>query len=527
MLSGIDYIKSNLKTLLRKDIEEELSYLSNLLKSLLDRIGSIERINGNTIKKGIKDLCKTLEEDKDNQSGSSALTNFKESQNLLNKNFAPLLMSIFLSVSGVTMILPIISVYLDSLGNRGMILGTILATYYLTQMIFNFIVGKISDHYGKKMIISLGFFIYILVGLGFVISPSPSFFIFVRLFQGIASCMVLPVASAYIGLISPYKREGKYLGYFNTSHLFADSIGPLLGGILADFFNNHTVFLAMSLFNLLALMIIIRWASEINPSNYSLRRNNFSLSFKNGKLIPVLIIAFFLSLSDVVYTYFLPLLLKKINISLSQIGLLLGIECFVAALLSSFAGRLIDKYSKKKIFASIITLDALFLLAVPLAGEIFYLLLLSIGFGITGSFLYSAPRIYVAKISNKYNHGEDMGASQGILAGVMSMGKVFGLLYAGLVAFFKVSFVFYLAGFLEILGLGLFIYFQKGKSAVSKDNFKNNKDNQGSFPLEEKVKIEEIKEIFKKDIRVEELPQCLRELLLSLENVPGYELMGQ
>ena len=76
----------------------------------------------------------------------------------------------------------------------------------------------------------MGLFLYFLVSLFYAVSTSVTALIILRLGQGVAAAMVLPVAQAYVGEMIPPDREGRLMGLFNVSLFGGLSAGPVLGG---------------------------------------------------------------------------------------------------------------------------------------------------------------------------------------------------------------------------------------------------------------------------------------------------------
>jgi len=98
------------------------------------------------------------------------------------------------------------------------------------------LVGRLSDGCGRKRFIVTGLFVYSLVSLGLLLAISPVVLTIVRLGQGCAAAMIIPLAQAYMGEIAPPSKEGKYMGLFSVALFTGFGLGPLLGGILKDLY---------------------------------------------------------------------------------------------------------------------------------------------------------------------------------------------------------------------------------------------------------------------------------------------------
>ena len=124
------------------------------------------------------------------------------------KIFATLFLAVFSVTLGVGLVVPLLPVYAHELGATGLYIGFIFGAFSLSRTAFLPIFGRLSDLKGRKPFITTGLLAYSLVSIGFTLSRNVSLLILIRFFQGIASAMILPVAQAYIGEITPKQKEG-------------------------------------------------------------------------------------------------------------------------------------------------------------------------------------------------------------------------------------------------------------------------------------------------------------------------------
>ncbi len=144
--------------------------------------------------------------------------------------FRILFVAVFATMLGVGIIEPLMGIYSESLGANGFFVGLIFAAFAISRAIFTPIIGKLSDHRGRRNFIIAGLLAYTILSFLYVLGKDIHTLIIIRLLHGFASAMVVPVAMAYIGDISPSNQEGKYLGTFITSLFLGMAAGPLLGG---------------------------------------------------------------------------------------------------------------------------------------------------------------------------------------------------------------------------------------------------------------------------------------------------------
>ena len=153
------------------------------------------------------------------------------------KIFGTLFFSMFATITGVGIVVPLLPVYAHDLGATGFYVAMIFGAFSLSRTIFLPYFGRLSDLSGRKPFIVSGLLAYVLISFAFIFFNSVGGLIVLRLIQGIASAMIMPVVQAYVGEICPKGKEGLIMGIFNTSLFLGLSLGPLIGGVLNDHVN--------------------------------------------------------------------------------------------------------------------------------------------------------------------------------------------------------------------------------------------------------------------------------------------------
>lgn len=123
-----------------------------------------------------------------------------------------------------------------SIPTRNLILGLLLACYPLTQFLGAPILGDLSDHFGRKVILNISIaataFTFLLTAGAILISNLPLLFISRILggfFAGNAS-----LAQAAVSDMTPKETKASYMALFTVVGGLAWIIGPLLGAFLSN-----------------------------------------------------------------------------------------------------------------------------------------------------------------------------------------------------------------------------------------------------------------------------------------------------
>ena len=121
-------------------------------------------------------------------------------------------------------------------------LSWIVSSYLLTSTAATPIYGKLSDLYGRKLMLQIAIVIFLAASILCAVATSMGQLILFRALQGLGGGGLLAMAHATIAdIISPRER-GRYQGYFAGVFAAASVIGPVLGGLFADYLSWRWVF---------------------------------------------------------------------------------------------------------------------------------------------------------------------------------------------------------------------------------------------------------------------------------------------
>jgi len=379
---------------------------------------------------------------------------------MIKQIFPILALSVFSSMLGMGIIAPLLPLYAESLGATGIWLGIIFAGFSISRAIFLPIIGRLSDRSGRKLFICIGLFIYAIISLGYIWADNVSQLTLVRLIQGAAAGMIIPIAQAYVGDISPEGEEGKWMGYFHTAFFAGFGFGPLMGGALTDYFGMNVAFSTMGGLNLLAFLIAILFLPEIRQGKMAA---NPHLSFKEMSTSGMVKGLFSFRLVDALgrgaFATFLPIFAAiYIGLSPTLIGVLLAVDILLMAFLQVYTGNIADRFNRRAlvILGSLIKLA--FLALVPLMHSFWQLFGLCVLQGLGGAISLPAASALIVDEGRKFG----MGSTMAVFSMAMSIGMAIGPLLGGVMTdFVSINSVFYFAAGMGLIGTSLFIWFTK------------------------------------------------------------------
>lgn len=354
-------------------------------------------------------------------------------ERLEKRIFGTLFFSIFVTVTGVGIVVPLLPVYAHHVGASGFAIGMIFGSFSLSRTIFPPFFGRWSDRSGRKPLIVIGLLAYALTAVLFLSFSGVASLIVIRFFQGIASAALMPVIQAYVGDMAPPGREGVTLGCFNLAMFLGLGFGPLLGGVIQDVWGLPAAFAAMGLLALIGGLL----AQVLLPPAAAERTNRAAppLGFWRHLVLDREIIGLFLFRFG--YTFgigsiwgFLPVLADAEHaLSSTAIGSILMLGVLFSGITQIPMGLAADRLDKRRLIGMGGVVVCLSLAVIGWAEGYAGLAAVTVVFGIGGGICTSA---HAALAVQKGSRMKCMGAVMAILTVAHSAGMMGGALIAGL-----------------------------------------------------------------------------------------------
>jgi len=376
------------------------------------------------------------------------------------KVFPILAVSIFSAMLGVGLVSPLLPLYASDMGASGPELGLIFAGYGIANTVATPIMGRLSDRRGRKLFLCIGLAGYAILSLGYVWAANVAQLTLVRLLMGAAGAMIVPIALAYIGDLSPEGEEGKWMGYANAAFFSGFGIGPLLGGALAERFGMNVSFYSMGCLCLLAFLVAVLFLPESRQRKIGEKGR---LSFRDMSRSPMVRGLFSCRLVQAIgrggIMPFLPIFAATyIGLGPALIGVLLAVNMLPMMVLLAPAGRLADRFNRK---ALVILGNLMYLISValiPLAHTFWQQIWLCFPRAIGGAISIPAATALTVEEGRKFG----MGSTVSILMMAMGIGFAVGPTLSGVIAdSVDVNAVFYFGGAVGLIGTGLFAWFTR------------------------------------------------------------------
>ena len=375
------------------------------------------------------------------------------------KILATLFFSVFATVTGVGIVVPLLPIYAHDLGASGIYIALIFGAFSISRIIFLPYFGWLSDKKGRKPFIICGLIAYAFISLAFILSKNVTSLIVVRFFHGVASAMLIPVIQAYVADITPNGREGLTMGLHNMSMLFGLSLGPLMGGFIKDQFSLQASFFCMGFLAVLGFI----WCLLLLPPKASEKReriNNGNIA-ERWLMLDLSMVALFVFRFAYVFCIgiiwgFVPIY-ANLNFSLSStsIGVLIMMGILISGVMNIPMGLLADRMNRKMMVTAGGLIAGYAILSFGWADSFVEMVLASAIFGIGGGICMPALMAMAAWKGNKRGA---MGSVMAYMTVAHSLGMLFGALLGGLMMdLFQLQMAFPVSALVMILSTGLFL----------------------------------------------------------------------
>ncbi|MGZ4164681.1 MAG: MFS transporter [Tumebacillaceae bacterium] len=297
----------------------------------------------------------------------------------------------FFVMAGMNLIIPFLPLYIQDLGVHNMQhverwAGVIFSGTPLMSALFAPLWGRLSDVYGRKVMLirsGVGMSI-VMVLMGF--AQTPIHLLVLRMLMGTISGFI-PNSNALQAVETPKEHAGRALGILQTGGVTGALIGPLMGGVLAEWLGIRNVFYFTGGILLIATLVVVFGVHESKKyEKFSFRRRQkagagavnaevattkaprkgLRDAIKAAPMIPSLFLVSFLimasmqSIEPVVTVYVQSMNIKSHIETIS--GVVFAASGFGTIVAAPFLGRLGDRLGNHKVLMFCLLLISLLLI---------------------------------------------------------------------------------------------------------------------------------------------------------------------
>lgn len=135
-------------------------------------------------------------------------------------------------------------------------LGWVISSFILSSAVFLLPFGHLADIAGRKKIFSLGILIFTISTFLIIFSGSMASLITLRILQGLSGAMIFGTSLAIITSVFGPGERGKAMGINITAVYLGLSLGPVIGGLLTQYFGWRSIFVFLVPFGIVSLILL-------------------------------------------------------------------------------------------------------------------------------------------------------------------------------------------------------------------------------------------------------------------------------
>jgi multidrug resistance protein len=141
-----------------------------------------------------------------------------------------LMVTAFVDMVGLLMILPLLPFYAKALGGSGFVVGVLVSSFAIAQLLASPFWGRFSDRYGRRPALLIGLTASAIAYVVFAYASSLWLLFISRIVQG-AGGGTVSVIQAYVADAMPPEDRAKGLGWLSAATNAGVALGPLLGSL--------------------------------------------------------------------------------------------------------------------------------------------------------------------------------------------------------------------------------------------------------------------------------------------------------
>ncbi len=363
----------------------------------------------------------------------------------------------FVSYNMVRM--PALASFAETLGAGPVAVGFILATSTMTGVFLKLPVGALSDVVNRSRLMLIGVLAFAWPPFLYPLVSDVEWLTALRVVHGLATAVFMPLAFATVAEMYPATR-GEALGWYTGAVQGGALLGPMLGGWLIDTVGYADTFLTGGWFGLaaLALYLVFWWHAPVPSSGTMAGRGEARAVLANVwqgvravlghlQMVATSVAEAVKMVANGALMAFLPLYGLSIGLSLTESGLLFGIQGFTSFVSKPVMGRVSDRVGRRPLIAMGLLVCGCAIMAIPHTTHLGWLLLCAASFGFGEAVITSSSTALIADLGNGV-----IGAGMGLRGTVMDIGHVGGPILAGvLVAAISYTGAFTIIGCLQFL----------------------------------------------------------------------------
>jgi DHA1 family multidrug resistance protein-like MFS transporter len=357
------------------------------------------------------------------------------------RNLYLIWISQLVAISGFAIVFPFLPYYVQELGvtelhEVELWSGALFATQAITMAIFAPIWGALSDRYGRKLMVQRAMFggAVTLAAMGFVQDVWQ--LAVLRAIQGMLTGTV-SAATTLVASSTPRERSGYALGLLQMAVWSGASVGPLLGGLVADTWGYRAAFWVTGILLFVAGLMVWRFVEEdFTPPARDRSQpgggfwEGVRLVLHQRPLLSLFSIRFIARLAVRLIGPVLPLFVQSLVPPTARIatitGLISGVQAGTSAIGAVTLGRASDRIGYRRVLLACIVAGAILYVPQFFVTTPWQLLILQGAVGLVMSGVLASISALLARLAPDGRQGAVYGVDASVVSTANAIGPMLG-----------------------------------------------------------------------------------------------------
>jgi DHA1 family multidrug resistance protein-like MFS transporter len=347
----------------------------------------------------------------------------------------------FMAIAGFSFVMPFLPYYIQDLGIRDMTQvelwsGVLYSAHAIPMAIFAPIWGMLADRYGRKPMVMRAMLggAVVLGAMGF--AQTVQQLLILRMIQGMLTGTVAAATTLVAGN-TPRQRSGYALGMLQMAIFGGSSVGPLIGGVVADTWGYRATFWVTGTLLFLAGLTVWRFVQEeFTPPTPEERKREgglqgqIGLAFRSPGLPAMFSISFLAKMATRIIGPILALFVQSLLPAgarvASMTGLISGAQAAAGAAGSVTLGRASDRLGYRRVLVVCASIGTLLFIPQFFVTTPWQLLVLQAILGFVMSGVLASISALMANLSPEGHQGAVYGVDASLVAGANAVGPMLG-----------------------------------------------------------------------------------------------------
>lgn len=335
-----------------------------------------------------------------------------------------LTLGVFLTMTGITLVAPILPLYAREFGVSRTAAGVLISAFAVARLVIDPIGGVGVDRFGARRVMIIGGLVMAASSVLAALAPDYATLMVARVLEGFGSAAFATAAQQTIIVRTPKHRLAREIAFFQTGLLGGVAAGPFVGGRAAELGDFSTPFWIYAVMGVFVALLAWRWIEDTPPSGRTAgelwRAARGTLRTPAFRALLFVAFAVFVMRAGARVTL-IPLYGgEELGLSESQIGDVLAVSAIVTVLIVNPAGWLVDKVGRRPILVAGLVATAGTVALYGQASSYSALLVVSLVFGVVAGITGVVPPTLAGDLAPP--------GAEGAAVGMYRMAGDFGLI---------------------------------------------------------------------------------------------------